>query len=268
MGGSKPSEFVAPRACTKDAAPTPISNPQQPSGFTRVATGYCTLRDHPYTLRDGEAMQRTLRSASILSLLSGGMTAASTAALCAPTANADNLIPTGKLMPAGLIPGPQPPGFISFCMRFMDQCAFSKDASAVVKLSSAEWLELREINEDVNRDIKPMDDERHYGRAEYWNIPTDGFGDCEDYALAKRQQLIAMGFSERALRIAIVYTWKNERHAVLTVVTDRGDFVLDNLTEEIRNWDETDYRWIEQQDPLLGLGWVSLESLKLPRALF
>ena len=51
-----------------------------------------------------------------------------------------------------------------------------------------------------------MDDQRHYGRAEYWNIPTDGYGDCEDYALTKRRDLIAAGFPAQALRIAVVLT--------------------------------------------------------------
>ncbi len=109
-----------------------------------------------------------------------------------------------------------------------------------------------------------MDDQTHYGRAEYWNIPTDGFGDCEDYALTKRRDLMTAGFPAPALRIAVVLTDRNERHAVLTVATDRGDYVLDNLTSTIRNWDDTDYLWIERQDPSKAWGWVMLDKSQNP----
>ncbi len=105
-----------------------------------------------------------------------------------------------------------------------------------------------------------MDDKRHYARAEYWNIPTDGLGDCEDYALTKRQALMAAGFAEPALRIALVMTARGERHAVLTIATDRGDYVLDNLTGAILNWDKTDYEWLARQDPNQAWGWVALDG--------
>jgi predicted transglutaminase-like cysteine proteinase len=140
----------------------------------------------------------------------------------------------------------------------------SKNAPAVVTLSPNEWLQLQEVNQAVNLAIKPMDDERHYGRAEYWNIPTDGFGDCEDYALTKRRDLIAAGFSAQALRIAVVMTPRNESHAILTVATDHGDYVLDNLTNSIQSWDQTGYRWIERQDPAKAWGWVSLDPSRNP----
>jgi len=175
------------------------------------------------------------------------------------SAMAGGPLPNAKTMPDSQIAAPAPAGFVSFCTRFPDQCMASKDAPSVVKLSPAQWLELQEVNQAVNLAIKPMDDERHYGRAEYWNIPTDGYGDCEDYALTKRRDLIAAGFPAKALRIAVVLTWRNESHAILTVVTDHGDYVLDNLTSSIRSWDDADYQWIERQDPNKAWGWVSLD---------
>jgi predicted transglutaminase-like cysteine proteinase len=152
-------------------------------------------------------------------------------------------------MPDGNALAEAPPGFISFCMRFADQCAAPPGAPATVTLGASQWQNLRKVNERVNRTIRPMGDERHYGRAEYWNIPTDGYGDCEDYALTKRKELIAAGFPEPSLRLAVVVDWRNERHAVLTVASDRGDFVLDNLTGEIVSWDKAGYTWVERQDP-------------------
>jgi predicted transglutaminase-like cysteine proteinase len=173
--------------------------------------------------------------------------------------NAGAALPSGKVLPDSRIAAAVPAGFVSFCLRFPDQCMLSKDQPAIVTLSSAQWLELQEVNQAVNLAIKPMDDQRHYGRAEYWNIPTDGFGDCEDYALTKRRDLMAAGFPAQALRIAVVLTWRGEAHAILTVATDHGDYVLDNLSNSIQNWDRTDYQWIERQDPSKAWGWVSLD---------
>jgi predicted transglutaminase-like cysteine proteinase len=215
-------------------------------------------------------MRDTLRFGTLLLLLAAygcvspsGMTASidmrgSAPASSGMTASTD--MSSTRLMPDSQIAAPAPAGFISFCTRFPDQCAFSKDTPSVVQLSPAQWLQLQETNEAVNRAIQPMDDLRHYGRVEYWNIPTDGFGDCEDYALTKRRDLIAAGLPAQALRIAVVLTGRNESHAILTVATDHGDYVLDNLTNAIQNWDRTDYRWIERQDPNKAWGWVSLDS--------
>jgi predicted transglutaminase-like cysteine proteinase len=161
-------------------------------------------------------------------------------------------------MPAGNTPGPVPAGFISFCMRFADQCTAPPNAPAIVIFDSTRWQTLEKINQRINRAIRPLDDQTHYGRAEYWNIPTDGYGDCEDYALTKRKELMEAGFPEPSLRIALVMTWRNERHAVLTVSSDRGDFVLDNLTDAIVSWDKTGFAWVERQDPNRAWAWVAL----------
>ena len=123
------------------------------------------------------------------------------------------------------------------------------------------WSQLEQTNSTVNDDIWPEEDQRHYGRAEFWTIATDGYGDGEDFVLTKRKKLIDMGLSEAALRVAVVLTPKAERHAVLTFTTDRGDFVLDNRHPEILPWDRTEYTWLERQDPVLG--WVSLRASRL-----
>ncbi len=112
----------------------------------------------------------------------------------------------------------------------------------------------------VNREIAPEDDMEHYGRAEYWTIPTDGLGVCHDYAVAKRQALIAAGIPELALRVAVVLTPQGERHAVLTIATDKGDYVLDNLHENIRPWSETGYTWLERQAPNSAWTWVAFNG--------
>ncbi len=201
-------------------------------------------------------MHGTLQKRIFAAILSGLVTAAA-AGFTTP----DSALPAPAApMPDARIAAPEPPGFISFCIRFPDQCTRQKEAPLSLALTPDRWTTLERVNLAVNRAIVPMHDQEHYGRAEYWNIPSDGLGDCKDYALTKRQQLMAMGFPQPALRLAIVYTWKKERHAVLTVTTDRGDLVLDNVTDWIRNWDATDYQWVERQDPI-GAGAGSPWSL-------
>lgn len=182
-----------------------------------------------------------------------------------PAANAfEGAVPGNLVVPvqAHLMPSGEaaavPAGYVSFCIRFVDQCQTSATNSVV--LDNTVWKTLNQVNTSVNDAIWPEDDQRHYGRAEYWNIPTDGLGDCEDYALTKRKELAAAGYPISALRIAIVVTGQGERHAVLTVATDKGDLVLDNLNDDVKVWNSTGYRWIERQDPVHAMQWISIDS--------
>lgn len=178
----------------------------------------------------------------------------------APAANAASALPNARFLAETQAAAAQPTGFINFCTRFADQCATHMDQPARAALTPELWRQLEEVNFLVNRSIRPMDDLRHYGRADYWTIPTDGFGDCEDYALTKRKALIAAGVPARALRMAVVKTRQGEGHAVLTVATDHGDFVLDNLSMDVRSFDATGYEWIARQNPDNVFAWVSLEQ--------
>lgn len=169
-------------------------------------------------------------------------------------------LPASTAMADGAPESAPPPGFVSFCMRFPDQCAAPADTMQLVAVTPAVWQLLNRVNDSVNAAIAPEDDSEHYGRAEYWTIPTDGYGDCEDYALTKRKALIAAGLPEDTLRIAVVLTWDGKRHAVLTVTTDKGDYVLDNMRGEILSWSDAGYTWIERQAASNPWSWVSLQS--------
>ena len=152
-------------------------------------------------------------------------------------------------------PSAPPPGFVSFCLRTPSQCLTPKGAPETIALTAQSFGDIDRINRTLNGQIRPEDDAEHYGRADYWTIPADGYGDCEDYALAKRKALADAGYSLRALRMAVVDTPNEGRHAVLTVATDKGDLVLDNLRDDVTSWNETGYRWVSRQDG--SGGWVS-----------
>lgn len=157
-------------------------------------------------------------------------------------------------------PGPIPSGFVGFCLRFGDQCGTAKGGPTIIVLTAQNFALISDVNRSVNQAIKPRDDSVHYGPTEYWTIPTDGYGDCEDYALTKRKALIQAGLPIGALRLALVITAEKERHAILTLATDRGDFILDNLNDAVRPWTQASYTWLERQNPDKPWRWDMLTA--------
>jgi predicted transglutaminase-like cysteine proteinase len=127
---------------------------------------------------------------------------------------------------------------VMFCARNPDECTVRGEVSEV-PLSPLAEKQLGDINASVNRSIRPTDERQ----GDVWQVNVKA-GDCEDFALTKRDHLIAMGWSSKALRIAVTKTPAGKGHAVLVVKTDRGDLVLDNRTNAIKGWKDTDLRWL------------------------
>jgi predicted transglutaminase-like cysteine proteinase len=151
-----------------------------------------------------------------------------------------------------------PSGFLAFCERNPGECRISRGQNSAVALTQETWEKLETVNDVVNQAVRPLDDSEHYGIAEFWTVPVDGQGDCEDYVLAKRKMLTLLGLPPAALRIAVVWNSNQVRHAILTIVTDRGDYVLDNAQGDILPAEKTGYRWIERQDAASPTGWVAM----------
>lgn len=158
--------------------------------------------------------------------------------------------------PTGGVTRP-PIGWIDFCKEDRSECGTDLGENVTVKLDAATWRKISAINRRVNREIEAITDEDHWGRPERWSLPADGKGDCEDYALRKRQLFAQSGLPRRALLMTVVIDETGGGHAILTVRTDRGDFILDNRRSAILAWNETDYRYVkrEGQD---GRGWVTM----------
>jgi predicted transglutaminase-like cysteine proteinase len=151
-----------------------------------------------------------------------------------------------------------PIGWIDFCTQYPRECAGGPTQPRDVVLSPRAWRDLQEVNTWVNNAIKPMTDMDHWGVVEKWSYPDDGYGDCEDYVLLKRRMLIQAGWPREALLITVVRDRKDEGHAVLTVKTDKGDFILDNQAENIVLWSQTGYRFVKRQSQADPNVWVSL----------
>lgn len=154
-----------------------------------------------------------------------------------------------------------PIGWVQFCQENASECASRNSSPTTIHLSDANWRKIVKINADVNNSIVAMTDQEQWGQPEHWSYPTTGKGDCEDYVLEKRRRLAEMGFPLNTLLITVVRDLKGDGHAVLTVKTDRGDFVLDNQVGRILAWKETGYRFIKRQSDENPMRWVSLGGI-------
>ena len=151
-----------------------------------------------------------------------------------------------------------PIGWVEFCVEYDPECKTKPSAPRDVVLSGQAWKDLVRINRTVNTNVKPMTDMEHWGVVERWNYPDDGYGDCEDYVLQKRRMLIKAGWPREALLITVVRDRNGDGHAVLTVKTDKGEYILDNQSDEILPWTETGYRFVKRQSQSDPNVWVSL----------
>jgi predicted transglutaminase-like cysteine proteinase len=151
-----------------------------------------------------------------------------------------------------------PIGFVEYCQRNPDTCLPGAGKHRRAQLSDEKWLLVRMVNAFVNGAIAPVTDETLYGTAEYWTLPADA-GDCEDVVLLKKQILESKGIPAESLRITVVLDEQGEGHAVLSLVSNRGDFILDNRRNEIRKWSDTGYTLLKRQSAQDPRRWVSLE---------
>jgi predicted transglutaminase-like cysteine proteinase len=148
-------------------------------------------------------------------------------------------------------------GFVKFCAKNPEDCKTRGQAQKLVSMSTERWDQLYQTNTYVNNRIAPMSDQDLYGKAEYWTYPTDA-GDCEDYVLLKKRYLEKLGFSAEALLITVVLDEKGEGHAVLTIITDAGDYTLDNRVDDVLRWDSSPYKFLKRQSHANPLQWVAL----------
>lgn len=152
----------------------------------------------------------------------------------------------------------QPPhGHLRFCDSGPEHCTTTAGKGIRLDATPERLSELDEINRGVNIMIAPETDLEIYGVTEYWTLPRDR-GDCEDYALLKRQLLLARGWPSSSLLLTVVRDEKGEGHAVLTARTVQGDYVLDNKIEDVRLWSMTPYRFVMRQSSMDPRAWVSL----------
>ncbi|WP_411966601.1 transglutaminase-like cysteine peptidase [Mesorhizobium sp. ES1-3] len=154
-----------------------------------------------------------------------------------------------------------PYGWIDFCHRRPKECKVPALPAANVKLTARTLRILKRINQKANSSIKPVSNYEHWGTMmDHWDYPVDGKGDCKIYALYKRKLLQEAGFPRQALLMTVVRDLNNEGHTVLTVKTDKGDLILDNMVDEIRPWNATGYYFLKRQSQQNPNVWLSINQ--------
>jgi predicted transglutaminase-like cysteine proteinase len=138
-----------------------------------------------------------------------------------------------------------PPPFLSACHRYAWLC----NSQAGRHMSDDEAMPLlKQVNSRVNSEIIPAEDKATSGQADYWSLPINGRGDCEDYALMKRKELLDAGLPSSMLAVAVVLDRGGKNHSVLMARLGSGDYVLDNLSGSVRPWESTGYTFIARQN--------------------
>ncbi|WP_175556961.1 transglutaminase-like cysteine peptidase [Shimia gijangensis] len=146
-----------------------------------------------------------------------------------------------------------PSGARGLCQKYDWACSksrkptdFSKNAFKIVN----------SVNKKVNARTRSVSDQAQYKKVEVWALPTTRGGDCEDFALLKKRELIKYGIEPTSLFLATVLDKQRRSHAVLVYRSPQGDLVLDNLTNQIKPWRETQYIFLRMQNPKNLKGWV------------
>jgi predicted transglutaminase-like cysteine proteinase len=109
-----------------------------------------------------------------------------------------------------------------------------------------EEAQLAAVNGFFNRRIVFRDDALAWGEADHWASPLEaldkGYGDCEDYAIAKYFSLLALGTPVQRMRLVYVRAQiggpggPSQAHMVLAYYAQPGaePLILDNLVTSVR----------------------------------
>ncbi|MEM7215659.1 MAG: transglutaminase-like cysteine peptidase [Pseudomonadota bacterium] len=164
---------------------------------------------------------------------------------------------SGHMLTTGLTS--QPIGHYNYCKSYRADCQIISWRTKAPELTRERWDDLVEVNAYSNSTIAPYTDQEIYNVEEHWAYP-ESYGDCEDYVLMKRHMLMQRGWPASSLLITVVRQPNGEGHAVLTVRTDKADYILDNLDGKIRPWHETPYTYLKRQDVKHSGRWTDIRD--------
>lgn len=143
---------------------------------------------------------------------------------------------------------PPPLMYVDFCRREPLACRLT--GKPTIAWTPHIRQRIATINAQVNQNIEFLPDQLYRHQEDYWSLPDDCIGDCEDIALEKRQRLIAAGLPGAALTLAIAFHQTQLfPHVVLLLESDAGVWVLDNLSDELQCWRESPYFFTRRERP-------------------
>jgi len=103
------------------------------------------------------------------------------------------------------------------------------------------------VNSSINRLITYKTDMAVYGVTDYWATPSEILehraGDCEDYVILKMTALLRAGIPAQSMSFVVLQDRRRKFfHAVLSVSTGSGTFILDSLSNVVAlDSDHPDY---------------------------
>ena len=186
-----------------------------------------------------------MRFAAILAAAAAAFTFATA------SANAESMVTGGR--------SSQPIGHWELCQSHPRDCTERTRRSEPVRATADVMAVLEAVNDRVNRSVIGITDWDHHGVEERWSYPGN-YGDCEDYVLAKRRMLMEYGFKAGDLLITVAIQPDGSGHAVLSVRTDRGEFILDNVERQVLHWTQTDLRYVKRQSETHAGTWVDIHD--------
>ncbi len=138
-----------------------------------------------------------------------------------------------------------PIGFPSACTRYTWLC----HGNGGHEMTDDKAMPLlQKVNRQVNAGVTPATDAQTSGKSEYWSLPINNKGDCEDYALLKLKTLLGAGFASNKLALSVVIDRRGNNHVVLLARLRSGDYVLDNLAGKVKPWASTGYTFLASQN--------------------
>ena len=157
------------------------------------------------------------------------------------------LVSAGAFAPiTEAVPTLAPFQHVRFCLRYPADCKPDTGGHERIDATPQTLELLFRVNHSINSSIVPRAKSYGSNLDDSWTI-APASGDCNDYAVTKRRELIENGLPPSALRLATTKTSSGIGHLVLVVSTTKADIVLDSLSEAIRPWQQTDYQWLKIQ---------------------
>ena len=119
------------------------------------------------------------------------------------------------------------------------------EAFEPMRLTVGRGAELIKVNKEINAAVRYRADA---GR-DFWEVGGRE-GDCEDIAIRKLAELVgSYGFPRGALTLSACKLDYGRGHAVLLVHSDKGVYVMDNLTPRVLPWRALPYSWVAREEP-------------------
>lgn len=150
-----------------------------------------------------------------------------------------------------------PMNAVIFCIENPSDCEIrpGNDKQASSRSETAIRNELVSVNDKVNRAIVSDIDKRGDPGIDKWLIspPT---GNCADFAVTKRHELLALGWPSSSLRLATVLTPVGAGHVVLVVRMRERELVLDSINPKIVSVSACGYTWVSIQSSENPKFWV------------